>query len=73
MDIALALQVIIIMGLPASALLGIGIWALRRDSRAPVQAVGILLIGLGAALWIVTLMTILVLILNHLYLMAGSP
>ena len=73
MNIVLALQVIIIMGLPASALLGIGIWALRRDSRAPVQAVGILLIGLGAALWIVTLMTILVLILNHLYLMAGSP
>ena len=53
-------QVIIIKGLPASALLGIGIWAFRRDSRAPVQAVAILLIALGVVLWIVTL-TILVL------------
>ena len=47
MNIVLAAQVIIIMGLPASALLGIGIWAFRRDSRAPIQAVAILLIGLG--------------------------
>ena len=63
--IGLALQVIILFGLPASALLGIGIWALRRDSRPPVQAVGILLIGLGAALWIVTLLTMLtILVLN---------
>ena len=29
-------QVIIMMGLPASVLLGIGIWAFRRDSRAPI-------------------------------------
>ena len=60
-----AAQIIIIFGLPASALLGIGIWALRRDSRAPVQAVAVLLIGLGAALWIVTLLTLLtILVLN---------
>ena len=58
MNIVLALQVIIIMGLPASALLGIGIWALRRDSRASVQAVSILLIGLGAALGLFTLATL---------------
>ena len=55
-------QIIIIFGLPASALLGIGIWAFRRDSRAPVQAVGVLLIGLGAAVWLVTLMTMLTLL-----------
>ena len=58
MDIVLALQVIIIMGLPASALLGIGIWAFRRDSRAPVQAVAILLVALGAALGLFTLATL---------------
>ena len=59
-------QIIILFGLPASALLGTGIWALRRDSRAPVQAVGILLIGLGAAVWIVTLLTMLtILVLNR--------
>ena len=55
-------QIIIIFGLPASALLGIGIWAFRRDSSAPVQAVGVLLIGLGAAVWLVTLMTMLTLL-----------
>ena len=55
LDVAL---VIIMMGLPASVLLGIGIWAFRRDSRAPVQAVSILLIALGIALWIVTLTTL---------------
>ncbi len=60
-------QIIILFGLPASALLGAGIWALRRDSRAPVQAVAILLIGLGAAVWIVTLLTMLtILVLNPL-------
>ena len=59
-------QIIISFGLPASALLGVGIWAFRRDSRAPVQAVGILLIGLGAAVWIVTLLTMLtILVLNR--------
>lgn len=58
MDIVLALQVIIIMGLPSSALLGIGIWAFRRDSRAPVQAVAILLIALGLALGLFTLATL---------------
>ena len=51
-------QVITIIGLPASALLGIGIWVLKRDSRAPVQAVAILLIALGVVLWIVTLTTL---------------
>ncbi len=56
MEYALDLaQVIIIIGLPASALLGLGIWALRRDSRAPIQAVAILLIAVGVVLWIVTL------------------
>ena len=60
-----AAQIIIIFGLPASALLGIGIWALRRDSRTPVQAVAVLLMGLGAALWIGTLLTMLtILVLN---------
>lgn len=60
-----AAQIIIIFGLPASALLGIGIWALRRDSRTPVQAVAVLLMGLGTALWIGTLLTLLtILVLN---------
>ena len=58
MDIRLVAQVIIMMGLPSSVLLGIGIWAFRRDSRAPVQAVAILLIGLGAALGLFTLATL---------------
>ena len=60
-----AAQIIIIFGLPASALLGIGIWALRRDSRTPVQAVAVLLMGLGTAVWIGTLLTMLtILVLN---------
>ena len=58
MNIRLAAEVIIMMGLPSSALLGIGIWALRRDSHAPVQAVSILLIALGAALGLFTLATL---------------
>ena len=52
-------QVMMIMGLPAAALLGIGIWAFRRDSRAPVRAVAILLIALGAALGLFTLAVLL--------------
>lgn len=58
MDMVLVVQVMMIMGLPASALLGIGIWALRRDSRAPIQAVAIVLIALGVVLWIVALATL---------------
>ena len=58
MNIVRAAQVIIMMGLPASALLGIGIEAFRIDSRAPVQAVAILLIALGAALGLFTLATL---------------
>ena len=59
MNVGLLGQLIIIMGLPASVLLGIGIWALKRDSRAPVQAVGILLIALGAVLGLYTLTTLM--------------
>ena len=58
MDIISVVTVMAIMGLPASALLGIGIWAFRRDSRAPVQAVAILLIAIGVVLWIFTLTTL---------------
>lgn len=64
--VAIAAQVIMLFGLPASALVGIGIWALRRDSRAPVQAVAVLLIGLGAAIWFVTLLTMLILVTDRL-------
>ena len=59
MDIISVVTVMAIMGLPASALLGIGIWAFRRDSRAPVQAVAILLIAIGVVLWIFTLTALL--------------
>ena len=69
--IVIAAPVISIFGLPASALLGVGIWALRRDTRAPVQAVAVLLMGLGAALWLVTLLILLVLVTDPL--VAGSP
>ena len=59
MNMGLAAQLIIMMGLPTSALLGIGIWALKRDPRAPVQAVGILLIAFGAVLGLYTLTTLM--------------
>lgn len=57
-DLAVGAQVMFILGPPASAMLGIGIWALRRDSRALIQAVAILLIALGAALGLFTMATV---------------
>lgn len=69
--IVIAAPVISIFGLPASALLGTGMWALRRDSRAPVQAVAVLLIGLGVALWLVTLLILLILVTDPL--MVSTP
>lgn len=49
MDIRNIVQYMLALGLPALTLLGFGVWAIR-DTRAPVHAVGILLIALGVAL-----------------------
>ena len=46
-------------GLPALALLGFGIWALRRETAGSVRAVGYLLSALGTALLLVALLSIL--------------
>ena len=49
MDIQNIVQAMLTLTLPALTLVGFGVWAIR-DARAPVHAVGILLIALGVAL-----------------------
>ena len=62
MDIRNIVQYLFTLGLPALTLLGFGVWAIR-DTRAPVHAVGILLIALGVALGLPALATLVFLIL----------
>ena len=40
--------VLLILGVPAIALLGVGTWALKRESRGAARAAGYLLVALGA-------------------------
>lgn len=49
--------ILLLYGLPALALLGFGIWALRRETDGIVRAVGYLLSALGTALLLVALLS----------------
>ena len=51
--------ILLLYGLPALALLGFGIWALRRETAVSVRAVGYLLAALGTALLLVALLSTL--------------
>ncbi len=51
--------IFLLYGLPALALLGFGIWALRRETDGSVRAVGYLLSTLGTALLLVALLSTL--------------
>ena len=58
-DIVSAVQVLILMGLPTLALLGMGMWVLRREFGGVARGVGFLIIALGSVLGIVTFTTVL--------------
>ena len=58
-DIVSAVQVLILMGLPTLALLGMGMWVLRREFDGVARSVGLLIIALGSVLGIVTFTTVL--------------
>ena len=58
-DIVSAVQVLVLMGLPTLALLGMGLWVLRREFGGVARSVGLLIIALGSALGIVTFTTVL--------------
>ena len=52
--IAEVLGILIIIGLPALALVGIGVWAVRRESRTVARSVGYVLLAGGVILGIYT-------------------
>ena len=52
-------QVLLVFGLPALALIGIGVSVLRREPNSVVRGIGYLIVALGGVLGIVTLTTIL--------------
>ena len=49
-----AIQVMFIMGLPTLALLGVGIWALKRETKGVVRAFGYSLVAFGIVAGILT-------------------
>ena len=50
--------IMLILGVPALVLLGLGVWAIRKRSGGVVQAVGIALTALGVILAVFTLAAI---------------
>ena len=49
-----AIQVMFIMGLPTLALLGVGIWALKRETEGVVRAFGYSLVAFGIIAGVLT-------------------
>ena len=58
-DIVSAMQVLLLMGLPTLAMLGMGMWVLRRESGGVACGIGYLIVALGGVLGIVTFTTVL--------------
>ena len=52
-------SVLIMLGLPAVAVSGIGTWALKRETSGGARGAGYLLIALGTLLAIATVVTLL--------------
>ena len=64
-----ALQVIFIFGLPSLILIGVAIWALKRETRGMIRGVGYSLMALGL---ISGIFTVAVLLNGPLSVTSGS-